>query len=202
MKKKKFKIPVTLKVVLGYGLIIALAVYSIWFIYGQIETLSKSIEISNENRLRYMQVGEIAANLFVAESISRDIIQNQKNDSLPVFERKIDTINHIISKLKTNYQSEEMHKALDSFNGLLTQKNLNLKELLKLRQEASTESYYAKVISQLKKSTTILKTKTTNGNFEITTPEFEKRLSVLSNIPNKIVKVNSLKKQPIRLSTP
>ena len=151
MKKKKFKIPVTLKVVLGYGLIIALAVYSIWFIYGQIETLSKSIEISNENRLRYMQVGEIAANLFVAESISRDIIQNQKNDSLPVFERKIDTINHIISKLKTNYQSEEMHKALDSFSGLLTQKNLNLKELLELRQEASTESYYAKVISQLKK---------------------------------------------------
>lgn len=88
MKKEGLKIPVTLKVILGYSAIIILAVYSIWFVYGQIESLSQSIETNNEDRLRHLRIGEIATNLFAAESMSRDIIQNQKNDSLAPFEKK------------------------------------------------------------------------------------------------------------------
>lgn len=151
MKKEGIKIPVTLKVILGYSTIIAIALYSIWFVYGQIESLSKSIETNNEDRLRHLRVGEIATNLFAAESMSRDIIQNQKNDSLAPFERKIDTVHHLIHQLRNNYENEEMNVALDSFDLLLTQKKLNLKELLELRENAYTESYYAKVISQLQK---------------------------------------------------
>lgn len=151
MKKEGLKIPVTLKVILGYSAIIILAVYSIWFVYGQIESLSQSIETNNEDRLRHLRIGEIATNLFAAESMSRDIIQNQKNDSLAPFEKKIDTIHHLIHQLRNNYENVEMNVALDSFDLLLTQKNLNLKELLELRENAYTESYYAKVISQLQK---------------------------------------------------
>src|SRR5690606_14411457 len=148
---RKNKIPITLKVFVGYVLIIALALYTIWFVYGQIETLSKSVKEGGENSGRLILVSEIASNLFIAEGISRDIIQNQKSDEFPRFEKQIDTVNTVIFELKDIYEGEEIKQELDSFKNLLAQKSLNLKELLELRENATTESYYAKVISQLQK---------------------------------------------------
>src|SRR5690606_7388198 len=148
---KKSKIPITLKVIIGYVFIIALALYAIWFVYGQIETLSESAEEGSKNSGRLILMSEIASNLFIAEGISRDIIQNQKNDEFPRFEKQIDTVNTIIYELKGIYEGEEIKRELDSFNGLLGQKSLNLKELLELRKNATTESYYSKVIRQLQR---------------------------------------------------
>lgn len=148
---KKNKVPVTLKVIIGYLLIIALALYSIWFVYEQIETLSKNAKEGGENSSRLILMSEIASNLFIAEGISRDIIQNQKNDEFPRFEKQIDTVNIIIYELKDIYEGEEIKRELDSFNSLLGQKTLNLKELLELRENATTESYYSKVIRQLQR---------------------------------------------------
>lgn len=148
---KNTKRSITLKVVFGYLLISALALFAVWFIYGQIVTISETAEKGNLNNRKLFLVSEAATNLFVAEGISRDIIQNQNVSELPRFRNHIDTISIIVDSLKVLSDDLQMNVGLDSIKSLLNQKTTNLEELLELRKEATTESYYTRVIESLQK---------------------------------------------------
>lgn len=146
---KNTKRSINLKVVFGYLLISAIAVIAVWFIYGQIVTISETSDRGNLNNQKLFLVSEAATNLYVAESISRDIIQNQNASELPRFKSQIDTIQSIIDSLKGLSFNTEIGIEIDSINKLLHLKSKNIEELLVLRQEATTESYYTKVIDNL-----------------------------------------------------
>lgn len=148
---KNTKRSITIKVIFGYLLISALALFAVWFIYGQIVTISETAEKGNLNNQKLFLVSEAATNLFVAEGISRDIIQNQNVSELPRFRNYIDTISIIVDSLKVFSDDLEMNVELDSIKSLLNQKTTNLEELLALRKEATTESYYSRVIENLQK---------------------------------------------------
>lgn len=148
---KNTKRSITFKVVAGYFLLVVLAVFAVWFIYGQIVAISESTEEGNLNNRKLFLVSEATTNLYVAEGISRDIIQNQKAGELPRFRQQIDTITVIIDSLKILSPELKMNVELDSIKELLQFKNKNLEELLILRKEATTESYYAKVINRLQR---------------------------------------------------
>ncbi|MBA3986374.1 MAG: hybrid sensor histidine kinase/response regulator, partial [Flavobacteriales bacterium] len=148
---KNTKRSITLKVISGYILLTALAVFAVWFIYGQIQTISSDTEVNNRNNQKLFLITEAATKLFIAEGISKEIIQNQNVNDLPFFKAEIDSVGILIDSLKTLSQEAKMKRELDSVSTLLQFKTRNLEELLELRARGTTESYYAKVINRLQK---------------------------------------------------
>lgn len=147
---KSPKKSITYKVLLGYLLITAFAVFAVWVVYGQIVSITKANKIGNANNQKLFLISEAVTNLYVAEGISRDIIQNTNPDLLPKFNAEIDTIVVLIDSLKKMYTGEEVSAELDSITQLLALKEDNLTELLALREKGETESYYARVMEKLR----------------------------------------------------
>ncbi|HLU81722.1 MAG TPA: ATP-binding protein [Flavobacteriaceae bacterium] len=147
---KNTKKSITFKVVMGYVLVIILAVFAVWAVYDQIANITKANKIGNVNNQKLLLISEAVTNLYVAEGISRNIIQNENSELLPGFHAEIDTIISTIDSLKRLYEGEEMKSELDSISELLVLKEENLKELLTLRQEASTDRYYSQLMERLR----------------------------------------------------
>jgi len=132
-------------------MITALAVFALWFVYGQVVTISENAKTGNLNNQKLFLISEAATNLFTIEGISRDIVQNQNTRELPRLKAQIDTVSVIIDSIKGLSQDLLIRQELDSVNILLEQKAKNIEELLELRRLSTTDSYYAKVISRLQK---------------------------------------------------
>lgn len=142
---------ITYKVIAGYVMITALAVFAVWFIYGQIVRVSDNARSNALSNQKLFLVSEVATNLYNLESTSRDILQNQNSEALPKLQSQIDTISAVIDSLRVLSEEQTMRQELDSLLFYLNQKSENTQEILNLRKEGTTDSYYAKVISRLQK---------------------------------------------------
>ena len=150
---KDTKKSITLKVLLGYILLTVFAVVTVWFIYGKVESLTQSNKLGNVNNRRLILMSEAVTNLYTAEGISRNIIQNQQPENIDVFNHQLDTISTLLESLKATYpKGDSTVIDLDSINQLLTLKKQNLLELLKLRKENGSENYYDRVLNELEKT--------------------------------------------------
>lgn len=138
---------------MGYLLVTALAVFAVWVVYGQIVNITRANKVGDINNRKLLLISEAVTNLYVAEGISRNIIQNEKPALLPEFHAEIDTIVFTIDSLKQFYAEEEIKTELDSITELLALKEENLKELLAIRQQGATESYYTRVMERLRTDT-------------------------------------------------
>lgn len=148
---KNTKRSITYKVVVGYLLLTAFAAISIWFIYSKVIGLNGANRISDNNQQKLLLMSEAVTNVYSAEAISRDIIQNQKPENLPQFNQQLDTISTLIDNLKQIYEEEEIKNELDSLQNLLLLKEQNLLELLEVRKNNSSENYYDRVLNNLQK---------------------------------------------------
>lgn len=146
---KNTKKSITFKVLFGYLLIVAFAVFAVWLVFGQIVNITKANRIGDANNQKLFLISEAVTNLYVAEGISRNIIQNENAELLPKFNAEIDTIVVLIDSLKKLYEEPSVKSELDSITHLLALKESNLKELLEIREQGATESYYARVIEKL-----------------------------------------------------
>ena len=127
-------------------MITAMSVFALWFVYGQVATISENAKTGNLNNQKLFLISEAATNLFTIEGISRDIVQNQNSRELPRLKAQIDTVSVIIDSIRALSQDLLIRQELDSVNILLEQKAKNIEELLELRRLSTTDSYYAKVI--------------------------------------------------------
>src|SRR5690606_29809543 len=142
---------ITYKVIAGYVMITALAVFAVWFIYGQIVRVSDNARSNALSNQKLFLVSEVATNLYNLESTSRDILQNQNSEALPKLQSQVDTISAVIDSLRVLSEEQTMRQELDSLLFYLNQKSENTQEILNLRKQGTTDSYYAKVISRLQK---------------------------------------------------
>ncbi|MDQ7916280.1 ATP-binding protein [Mesonia sp. MT50] len=142
---------ITFKVVIGYLLLTAFTAISIWFIYSNVIGLNSANKLSNDNQQKLLLMNEAVTNVYAAEAISRDIIQNQKPENLPQFKQQLDTISSLIKNLQQVYKENEIINELDSLQNLLLLKEQNLHELLKVRKNNSSENYYDRVLNNLQK---------------------------------------------------
>lgn len=148
---KNTKESLTVIVIAGYLLLAALAGLAVWFIYNQVLTYTSITEsdLSSNNKL-YL-VGEAATNLYETESISRQIIQTGDPEQLSHYKSELDSIRTTLDILRNTYTDTLLKQEIDSINHLLGQKTENLEELLELRTEQGDQSYYSRVIAELRK---------------------------------------------------
>ena len=142
---------ITLKVVVGYLLIAALAAIAVWFVYGQVRGYTSLAENDLATNKKLYLVSDAATNLYQAESLSRQVIRTGDSTDLANYRSKIDSIRITLDALQQTYTDTVLQKEIDSINFLLSQKTFNLEELLELRAQEENQSYYAKVINELKK---------------------------------------------------
>ncbi len=142
---------ITLKVVLGYLLVTALAAVALWFIYSQVIAYNNLTRSHNSNNEKLFLVSEITTNLYETENISRRVIQSGLGTDLELYNSKIEDIRSNLSSLRKNYPDSAMQTGLDSISNLLSRKTNNLEELMKLREQDRNTSYYTQVINELKK---------------------------------------------------
>ncbi|MFD0977507.1 hybrid sensor histidine kinase/response regulator [Salinimicrobium gaetbulicola] len=166
MTKKRPSITIT--VFAGYILLAALAGFAVWFVYNQVITFTNMTDRNNSGNEKLLLVGEAAAQLYEAESLSRQLIQNGDLEGLENYTAKIDSIKATLLSLQRADSDESLEEEVDSINILLSQKANNLEELLELRAGGETESYYLRVLNELQK---------VDQTFEV--PNYEERFKEL-----------------------
>ena len=148
---KNTKRSITLKVVLGYLLVAALAALAVWFIYTQAVKFSSLAQSGDLNNQQLVLVSEITTELSETENIGRRFIQSGDTTDLNRFSGQIGLIQKNLDSLRQTYTDTLMQTELDSISILLSRKSENLEELLKLRSRDRNTSYYREVIQELQK---------------------------------------------------
>ncbi|HZJ36396.1 MAG TPA: ATP-binding protein [Gillisia sp.] len=149
---KNAKRSITLKVIIGYLLVAALAAVAVWFIYSQVVKFSSLTQSNSLNNQQLLLVSEIATDLYETESTGRRFIQSGDTIDLNRYSAQIDSIQNKIDSLRKTYADTVMKAELDSITTLLSKKSENLEQLLKLRSQDGNTSYYAQVIKELQKT--------------------------------------------------
>ncbi len=148
---KNAKRSITLKVIIGYLLVAALAAVAVWFIYTQVVKFSTLTQSNSLNNQQLLLVSEIATDLYETESTGRQFIQSGETTDLNRYSDQLDSIQIKIESLRKTYADTVMKAELDSITTLLSKKSENLEELLKLRSQDGNTSYYTQVIKELQK---------------------------------------------------
>jgi len=148
---KNAKRSITLKVIIGYLLVAALAAVAVWFMYTQVVKFSTLTQSNSLNNQQLLLVSEIATDLYETESTGRQFIQSGDSIDLQRYSAQIDSIQIKIDSLRKTYADTVMKVELNGITSLLSKKSENLEQLLKLRSQDGNTSYYAQVIKQLQK---------------------------------------------------
>lgn len=144
-------ISITFTVFAGYLLLAALGGFAVWFAYDQVVNYTTMTERKNTGNRKLLLVGEAATKLYEAESLSRQLIQTANVSGLEQYSEKIDSIKLTLDVLQEYHLDRSLDNEIDSIDMLLNQKAENLKQLVELRATGETESYYSRVLNELRK---------------------------------------------------
>jgi len=178
---KNTKRSITLKIIVGYALAIALAVIAFWVIFRQFSHYSQITENKNDNNEKLFLVGEAITGLYEAESLTRNIIQTSDTKKFKNYKSKIDSIINTINqvgKISDTLQA----KKVDSIKALIDSKNKNLKELITIYEQRKEKGVYATAIDELKKADESFRESNYDRRFRKLTPEFKSSMVNILNI--------------------
>ncbi|SMC43665.1 hybrid sensor histidine kinase/response regulator [Cellulophaga tyrosinoxydans] len=139
MIKNKSKNKFTLRIVLSYFILGALALVSSIFILSEIKSYL-SIDTSGKNDTKLIKTGSLLTQLYEAESLSKLALQSKTKENFTAYAQKIDSVSAEIDALKQVIYNKYQLKLLDSVQYLLKRKTYNNEELrrLKLKNEANS----------------------------------------------------------------
>ena len=131
---------ITGKVVVGYLLLIAIAVYSVSYIYNIVEQVAVEDFSDNQNRTKIYLVTNTLSLLYESEALGQLIVMQQ--GEITHFNRTLNKARHNLDSLRTYItDSVQLHK-IDTIELLLERKRWNARRLLDTWKEANTDSLY------------------------------------------------------------
>jgi len=138
---------VKIKVLLGYFTLVVLASLIIWVIYTEILQYSKGKVDFNPSTNKFIRVNNILTNLYQAEALERNYIQNGQisQDYLEIMKTislQIDTLVLMLDNQTQQIQTYNIKK-------LLQVKQRNLKELFDIKNTNSSKAIYQKGLKKI-----------------------------------------------------
>lgn len=131
---------ITGKVVVGYLLLIAIAVYAVSYIYNIVEQVAVEDFSDNQNRTKIYLVTNTLSLLYESEALGQLIVMQQ--GEITHFNRTLNKARHNLDSLRTYItDSVQLHK-IDTIELLLERKRWNARRLLDTWREANTDSLY------------------------------------------------------------
>ena len=131
---------ITGKVVVGYLLLIAIAVYAVSYIYNIVEQVAVEDFSDHHNRTKIYLVTNTLSLLYESEALGQLIVMQQ--GEITHFNRTLNKARHNLDSLRTYItDSVQLHK-IDTIELLLERKRWNARRLLDTWKEANTDSLY------------------------------------------------------------
>ncbi|MBD3583669.1 ATP-binding protein [Flavobacterium selenitireducens] len=137
------------KVLLGYLLLFAIAVVSVWFIYTEILKIANPANDSDDNK-KIIKISDVIAGLYAAEAVGRNSILTGSQRDLATYNRMLDGINVHIEEIKLSSDEEQLGK-LDTIQSLLKRKKNSIVEIIGFRKKYNAESTFDKAVAQISK---------------------------------------------------
>lgn len=129
------------KVTLGYILLIAILLFSVWYIYGEMKQLSAPDQYETELNEKRKATNNVLALLYQAEIIGQSLSTGRLTD-YPLYRKSVMNIQMSIDSLKIFVTDSLQLLRIDSISFLLIQKDRNMISLLKTISESSTDKLY------------------------------------------------------------
>ena len=118
-----------IKVVVGYLLLFAIAVLSVWFIYTEIlKTAIPNKDVNSDNQ-QIIQISNAIANLYASEAVGRTSILTGSSADYAEYNRLLDSVNAEIEGIKDIRDATQLAK-LDTIQGLLKKKRNSVNEII------------------------------------------------------------------------
>ncbi|RRJ91046.1 hybrid sensor histidine kinase/response regulator [Flavobacterium macacae] len=134
-----------LKVIIGYLLLFAIAVLSVWFIYTEIlKTAIPNKDATSDNQ-QIIQISNAIANLYASEAVGRNSILTGSSSDYAEYNRLLDSVNSEIENIKTISDTTQLSK-LDTIQGLLQKKRNSINEIIKFRNFYNKESTFDRAV--------------------------------------------------------
>lgn len=131
---------ITLKVILGYLLLVAIAVCSIVYIYRIVEQVAGEEEPDNKARQKVYLVTNTLSLLYESEAMGQ-LVDMPQND-VAHFNRTLNKAHRNMDSLRVLISDSLLLLKIDTIDMLLRQKRLNTKRLLETWKETNTEHLY------------------------------------------------------------
>lgn len=136
---------ITYKVVIGYLLLFAIAVTSVWFVYTEIlKIAAPSKEITDNKKI--LRVSKAIADLYASEALARKAMLTINKDDYIAYTRLLDSINIDVSYVERTAEEAQRPK-FDSIRFLINRKKNSVTEIYKFRKELSAKNLYSSAIS-------------------------------------------------------
>lgn len=131
---------ITLKVIMGYLLLVAIAVCSIVYIYRIVEQVAGEEEPDNKARQKVYLVTNTLSLLYESEAMGQ-LVGIPQND-VAHFNRTLNKAHRNMDSLRVLISDSVQLLKIDTIDMLLRQKRLNTKRLLETWKETNTEHLY------------------------------------------------------------
>lgn len=141
---------ITWKVVIGYLLLFAIAVSSVWFIYTEILKIADPSANNSEDNKKIIGISDAIAGLFAAEAVGRNSILTGSPKDLAVYNKMLDSINVQIEEIKGDSEGEQLGK-LDTIQNLLKRKRSSVQEIIAFRKKNNAENAFDRAVGQVSK---------------------------------------------------
>lgn len=136
------------KVTVGYLLLIAVLLFSVYFVYREMTLLSDSDGYETEMAMKRRVTNATLAKLYEAEVIGQSLSAGRLSD-YPAYRRAMGEVQSSLDSLKGFVADSFQLARIDSVSTLLDQKQWNMLNLLKILKEAKSDTLYQQNIAKV-----------------------------------------------------
>jgi len=132
------------KVIIGYLLLFAIAVVSVWFVYTEILKIARPAQNAGDNN-KIIRISNTIAGLYASEAIGRASILSTSASDLRHYNHFTDSINAEIESIKQDVEPAQAQK-FDSVQMLLKRKKNSIAEIITYRKNYNAYNTFSKAI--------------------------------------------------------
>ncbi|GEP50244.1 hybrid sensor histidine kinase/response regulator [Flavobacterium noncentrifugens] len=138
------------KVILGYLLIFAIAVVSVWFIYNEILKIAIPDKDVNSENKKIIQISNAIANLYASEAAGRNSILTGSSKDFKEYQKLLDSVNNQIEQIKTDSDPAQLGK-LDTIQNLLKKKKNSINGIIQFRNFYNQQNTFDRAVGKIYK---------------------------------------------------
>lgn len=138
------------KLTLGYLILIVTAIFSIWYIFSEIEKINTpKQELLRENN-RIFDIGSTINNIYATESLARIALITANSKDVEKYKTQIDSVTTQLDAFKKNIEEPSVKIKIDTIQYLIAQKNKSFNEIISLKRKYLNSQNFDKAFEKFR----------------------------------------------------
>lgn len=183
------------KLTLGYVILFATAIFSIWYIFKEIGKInSPQEELFRENNTIF-EAGNTINNLYASESLGRIAMITASEKDVKKYKLKIDSVTLQLQNFKNYVQEPIIIEKLDTIHSLISKKEATFNEIISLKRKYLNSQNFNNAFKKFRTEKEKLDSK---ENITVEPVKYERK-SLLKRVFNSTDEAEELEKQKKQL---